>query len=83
MLTSSPLFLFHYHCDAGPDSPVTPRTMPYFIPIATNIIRGCGHALDAASFHFYNFFSWELGKPDVSSLSSGNLSHLWNQTYLK
>jgi hypothetical protein len=35
----------------GPDSAMTTDSLDYFVPLATKIIRGCGNALDAASFH--------------------------------
>ena len=39
----------------GPDSPMMPSNKAYFVPLATEILRAAGPALDAASFHLYSF----------------------------
>ena len=64
----------------GPDAPMMPGNADYFVPLATKIINSTGGVLDAASFHFYAFFGYELvGRGPVvpADLASKNLSHMW------
>jgi hypothetical protein len=52
----------------GPDSPMMPSNMAYFVPLATEILRAAGGALDGASFHLYSFC--DGNRPRDSSVAS-------------
>lgn len=56
------------------------------VPLATKLISEFGDVLDAATFHFYGFNSYELsiGHAGISNstLTNGNLSHLWSPASL-
>jgi hypothetical protein len=66
----------------GPESPMMPSNADYFVPLATALIEEVGGVLDAATFHFYAFNSYQLGigRRGIgnASLSAGNLSRLWS-----